>query len=85
MGKVKSRNLILIGFLLLIQACSATEDSIRVLSTQDLTSQTTLVTVTTIQDEVVDDQISIEDAQLVLARCLRDKGYDVDDPKMTRD
>ena len=81
MGKVKSRNLILIGFLLLLQACSTTEDSIRGLSTQDLTSQTTLVTVTTIQDEVVDDQISIEDAQLVLARCLRDKGYDVDDPK----
>ena len=78
MGKVKSRNLILIGFLLLIQACSPTEDSIKVLSTQDLTSQTTLVTVTTIRDEVVDDQISIEDAQLVLARCLRDKGYDVD-------
>ena len=81
MGKVKSRNVTLIGFLLLLQACSTTEDSIRVISTQDLTIQTTLVTVTTIQDEVVDDEISLEDAQLVLARCLRGKGYDVDDPK----
>ena len=80
-GKVKSKKLILIGFLLLLQACSTTDDSIRVISTQDLTTQTTLVTVTTIKDEVVDDEISIEDAQLVLARCLRDKGYDVDDPK----
>ena len=59
MGKVKSRNVILIGFLLLLQACSTAEDSMRVVSTQDLTTQTTLVTVTTIQDEVVDNQLSL--------------------------
>ena len=81
MGKLKSKNIILIGFLLLLQACSTTDDSIRVISTQDLTAQTTLVTVTTIQDEVVDAEISAEDAELVLARCLRGKGYDIDDPK----
>ena len=88
MGKMKSKNIILIGFLLLLQACSTADDSIRVISTQDLTTQTTLVTVTTIKDEVVDAEISAEDAEisaedaeLVLARCLRGKGYDVDDPK----
>ena len=62
----------------LISACSSAENPQGVISTKDLSAQTT---VTTIMEEVVEETLSSEDAQLLLARCLRDKGYDVQDPK----
>ena len=62
----------------LISACSNSENPRGVISTKDLSAQTT---VTTIMEEVVEETLSSEDAQLLLARCLRDKGYDVQDPK----
>ena len=69
-------------FLLLIfvfiSACSSSEDSQGVVSTQDLS---TVTTVTTIAEDVVEETLSPEDAELLLARCLRDRGYDVQDPK----
>ena len=49
-----------------------------VISTNDLSSDTT---VTTITEEVVEEVVSVEDAQLLLARCLRGNGYDIKDPK----
>ena len=64
--------------IILISACSSTEDPQGVISTKDLSAQTT---VTTIMEEVVEETLSSEDAQLLLARCLREKGYDVQDPK----
>ena len=69
-------------FLLLIfvfiSACSSSDDSQGVVSTQDLS---TVTTVTTIVEDVVEETLSPEDAELLLARCLRDRGYDVQDPK----
>ena len=69
-------------FLLLIfvfiSACSSSDDSQGVVSTQDLS---TVTTVTTIEEDVVEETLSPEDAELLLARCLRDRGYDVQDPK----
>ena len=62
----------------LISACSASDDSQRVVSTKDLSSDTT---VTTIAEEVAEEVVSLEDAQLLLARCLRENGYDITDPK----
>jgi len=62
----------------LISACSASEDSQGVVSTKDLSSDTT---VTTILEETAQEVVSIEDAQLLLARCLRENGYDITDPK----
>ena len=62
----------------LISACSAPEDSQGVVSTKDLSSDTT---VTTIVEETAQEVVSIEDAQLLLARCLRENGYDITDPK----
>jgi len=62
----------------LISACTAAEDSQGVVSTKDLTSDTT---VTTIVEETAQEVVSIEDAQLLLARCLRENGYDITDPK----
>ena len=69
-----------ITFLLfiLVTACSSSNDSQGVVSTDDLSTQTT---VTTILEEVVQETVPPEDAQLLLARCLRDNGYDVQDPK----
>tara|TARA_B100000927_G_scaffold128318_1_gene103383 strand:+ start:178 stop:762 length:585 start_codon:yes stop_codon:yes gene_type:complete len=69
-----------ITFLLfiLVSACSSSDDSQGVVSTDDLSTQTT---VTTILEEVVQETVSPEDAQLLLARCLRENGYDVQDPK----
>jgi hypothetical protein len=61
-----------------ISACSSSDDSKGVISTNDLSTQTT---VTTIVEEVVEETLSPEDAELLLARCLRDNGYDVQDPK----
>ncbi|MFL2680964.1 MAG: hypothetical protein ACJ0GS_00235 [Candidatus Actinomarina sp.] len=69
-------------FLLLIfvlfSACSSSDESQGVVSTNDLSSDTT---VTTIAEEVVEEVVSVEDAQLLLARCLRGNGYDIKDPK----
>ena len=62
----------------LISACSASDDSQGVVSTKDLSSDTT---VTTIVEETAQEIVSIEDAQLLLARCLRENGYDITDPK----
>ena len=62
----------------LISACSASDDSQGVVSTKDLSSDTT---VTTIVEETAQEVISVEDAQLLLARCLRENGYDITDPK----
>ena len=63
---------------LLFSACSSSDESEGVVSTNDLSSDTT---VTTIAEEVVEEVVSIEDAQLLLARCLRENGYDITDPK----
>ncbi len=62
----------------LISACSASDDSQGVVSTKDLSSETT---VTTIVEETAQEVVSAEDAQLLLARCLRENGYDITDPK----
>ena len=62
----------------LISACSASDDSQGVVSTKDLSSDTT---VTTIVEEIAQEVVSVEDAQLLLARCLRENGYDITDPK----
>ena len=61
----------------LIITCSNSESQQGVISTKDLSTQTT----TTIMEEAGEETISSEDAQLLLARCLRDYGYDVQDPK----
>ena len=61
-----------------ISACSASDDSQGVVSTKDLSSDTT---VTTIVEETAQEVVSVEDAQLLLARCLRENGYDITDPK----
>ena len=63
---------------ILISACSTSDDSQGVVSTKDLSSDTT---VTTIVEETAQEVVSIEDAQLLLARCLRENGYDITDPK----
>ena len=62
----------------LFSACSSSDDSQGVISTNDLSTQTTVITIV---EEAVEEIISPEDAQLLLARCLRDNGYDVQDPK----
>ena len=72
---LKTPLLLLFIFLL---ACSSSDDSQGVVSTKDLSSDTT---VTTIAEEVVEEVVSIEDAQLLLAKCLRGNGYDITDPK----
>ena len=65
-------------FAVLISTCSNPESQQSVISTKDLSTNTTA---TTIMEEVAEETISSEDAQLLLARCLRDNGYDVQDPK----
>ena len=75
--KMKNKFTILFVFVL-ISACSTSDDSQGVVSTQDLS---TVTTVTTIVEDVVEETLSPEDAELLLARCLRDRGYDVQDPK----
>ncbi len=62
----------------LISTCSNSESQQGVISTNDISTNTTA---TTIMEEVAEETISSEDAQLLLARCLRDNGYDVQDPK----
>ena len=62
----------------LISSCSSSDDLQGVVSANDLSSDTT---VTTIEEETDEDIVSAEDTQLLLARCLRENGYDVTDPK----
>ena len=74
---MKNKGLIILMFIIFL-ACSASNDAQGVVSTQDLS---TITTVTTIVEDVVEETLSPEDAELLLARCLRDNGYDVQDPK----
>ncbi len=74
----KYLTIFLLLIFVLISACSSSEDSKGVVSTKDLSSDTT---VTTIVEEVPEEVVSVEDAQLLLARCLRKNGYDIKDPK----
>ena len=74
----KYLTIFLLLIFVLISACSSSEDPQRVLSTKDLSSDTT---VTTIAEEVAEEVVSVEDAQLLLAKCLRENGYDIKDPK----
>ena len=74
----KYSNIFLLLLFVLISACSSSDESEGVVSTNDLSSDTT---VTTITEEVVEEVVSVEDAQLLLARCLRENGYDITDPK----
>jgi len=74
---MKSKSLIILMFII-SSACSSPDNEQGVVSTQDLS---TVTTVTTIVEDVVEETLSPEDAELLLARCLRDNGYDVQDPK----
>ena len=74
----KYLNIFLLLLLVLFSACSSSDESQGVVSTNDLSSD---ITVTTIAEEVVEEVVSVEDAQLLLARCLRGNGYDIKDPK----
>ncbi len=76
--KKYSTNVLLIIFAL-ISACSSSDGSQGVVSANDLSSDTT---VTTITEEFAEEVVSVEDAQLLLARCLRDNGYEITDPKI---
>ena len=76
--KKYSTNVLLIIFFL-ISACSSSDGSQGVVSANDLSSDTT---VTTITEEVAEEVASVEDDQLLLARCLRDNGYEITDPKI---
>ena len=71
-------NCLIIFISILIVTCSAPDSSQGVVSTEDLS---TVTTVTTIVEKIIEDNLSPEDAQLLMARCLRDNGYDVKDPK----
>ena len=74
----KYLTIFLLLIFVLISACSSSDDSQGVVSTEDLS---TVKTVTTIVEDVVEETLSPEDAELLLARCLRDNGYNVQDPK----
>ena len=74
----KNLNTFLLVLFVLFSACSSSDESQGVVSTKNLSGDTT---VTTIAEEVVEDVVSVEDAQLLLARCLRENGYDITDPK----
>ena len=74
----KFSNTLLVLLFIFLLACSSADDSQGIVSANDLSSDTT---VTTIVEEVVEEVVSIEDAQLLLARCLRENGYDIKDPK----
>ena len=74
----KNLNTFLLLLFVLFSACSSSDESQGVVSKNNLSGDTT---VTTIAEEVVEDVVSVEDAQLLLARCLRENGYDITDPK----
>ncbi len=71
-------NCLIIFISILIVTCSAPDSSQGVVSTEDLS---TVTTVTTIVENIIEENLSPEDVQLLMARCLRDNGYDVKDPK----
>ena len=75
---MKNNKLFLL-ILLTVSFVNCSNDSDQgVISRNDLSSDTT---VTTIAEKVVEEVVSVEDAQLLLARCLRENGYDINDPK----
>ena len=74
----KYSNIFLLLLFVFLSGCSSSDESQGVISTNDLSTDTT---VTTVVEDVVEETLSPEDAQLLLARCLRDSGYDVQDPK----
>ena len=74
----KYLNVFLLFLFVLFSACSSSDDSQGVISANDLSSDTTI---TTIPEEVAEEVVSVEDAQLLLARCLRENGYNISDPK----
>ena len=74
----KYLNIFLLLLFVLFSACSSSDESQGVVSTNDLSTDTT---VTTIAEEVVKEVVSVEDAELLLARCLRGNGHDIKDPK----
>ena len=74
----KNSNIFLLLLFVFFSVCSSSDESQGVISTNDLSTDTT---VTTVVEDVVEETLSPEDAQLLLARCLRDSGYDVQDPK----
>ena len=74
----KYSNIFLLLLFVFFSGCSSSDESQGVVSTNDLSTDTT---VTTVVEDVVEETLSPEDAQLLLARCLRDSGYDVQDPK----
>ena len=76
MKKYSNTPLLLLFIFLL--ACSSSDESEGVVSANDLSSDTT---VTTIVEEATEEVVSLEDAQLLLARCLRESGYNITDPK----
>ena len=71
----KNLNTFLLLLFVLFSACSSSDESQGVVSTNNLSGDTTIA------EEVVEDVVSVEDAQLLLARCLRENGYDITDPK----
>ena len=77
LAKMKNIKVTIIIFIL-VSACSSSDESQGVVSANDLSSDTTA---TTTAEEVVEEVASVEDAQLLLARCLRENGYDIKDPK----
>ena len=74
----KYSNIFLLLLFVFFSVCSSSDESQGVVSTNDLSTDTT---VTTVVEDIVEETLSPEDAQLLLARCLRDSGYDVQDPK----
>ena len=74
----KYSNTLLILLFIFLMACSPSDESQGVVSANDLSSDTT---VTTIKEETAEVVVSVEDAQLLLAKCLRENGYDITDPK----
>ena len=74
----KYSNTLLILLFIFLMACSPSDESQGVVSANDLSSDTT---VTTIEEETAENVVSVEDAQLLLAKCLRENGYDITDPK----
>ena len=74
----KYSNTLLILLFIFLMACSPSDESQGVVSANDLSSDTT---VTTIEEETAEVVVSVEDAELLLAKCLRENGYDITDPK----
>ena len=74
----KYSNIFLLLLFVLISACSSSDDSQGVVSTEDLSTVTTVITIV---EDIIEETLSPEDVELLLARCLRDNGYNVQDPK----